>query len=93
MSEQQQTTPDPAATYQTAVAAFAATLSDPAVTEAIAPTLPCWRATGIIDLLTEAGHTDAAEKWAERGRLTPVAEDQRGVKLYTMIQLWELRTA
>lgn len=32
MSEQQQTTPDPAATYQAAVEAFAATLSDPAVT-------------------------------------------------------------
>ncbi|PPF12206.1 hypothetical protein C5C36_13595 [Rathayibacter sp. AY1G1] len=75
MSEQQQTTPDPAATYQAAVAAFAATLSDPAVTEAIAPTLPCWRATGIIDLLTQAGHTDAAEKWAELHAWSPVNDE------------------
>lgn len=34
-----------------------------------------------------------AEKWAERGRLYPVAEDDRGVRLYTMTQLWQLRAA
>lgn len=34
-----------------------------------------------------------AEKWAERGRLDPVAEDDRGVRLYTMTQLWQLRAA
>ncbi|PPG89002.1 hypothetical protein C5C39_12800 [Rathayibacter sp. AY1F3] len=64
MSEQQ-ATPDAVAIYQAAVATFAATLSDPAVAEAIAPTLTCARATPIIDLLTEAGHHDAAQKWAE----------------------------
>ncbi|PPI19060.1 hypothetical protein C5D34_12150 [Rathayibacter sp. AY1B1] len=64
MSEQQ-ATPDAVAIYQAAVATFAVTLSDPAVAEAIAPTLTCARATPIIDLLTEAGHHDAAEQWAE----------------------------
>lgn len=34
-----------------------------------------------------------AEKWAERGRLTHIAEDHRGVRLYTMTQLWQLRAA
>lgn len=65
MTDQQQTTFDAAKTYDAAVEAFAAALSDRAVTEAIAPTLPCSRATGIIDLLEQTGRAEAAEAWAE----------------------------
>ncbi|MWV76042.1 hypothetical protein SAMN06295924_12310 [Rathayibacter rathayi NCPPB 2980 = VKM Ac-1601] len=65
MNDQQQTTPDGAKTYDAAVEAFAAVLSDRAVTEAIAPTMPCWRATGIIELLEQTGRAEAAASWAE----------------------------
>ena len=55
-----------------------------------APLVATVRAMGLVGMEVKI---KTAEKWAERGRLTPVAEDQRGVKLYTMTQLWELRTA
>ena len=55
-----------------------------------APLVATVRAMGLVGMDVKI---KTAEKWAERGRLTPVAEDQRGVKLYTMTQLWELRTA
>ena len=55
-----------------------------------APLFATVRAMGLVGMEVKI---KTAEKWAERGRLTPVAEDQRGVKLYTMTQLWELRTA
>lgn len=55
-----------------------------------APLVATVRAMGLVGMDVKI---KTAEKWAERGRLIPVAEDQRGVKLYTMTQLWELRTA
>ena len=55
-----------------------------------APLVATVRAMGLVGMEVKI---KTAEKWAERGRLTPVAEDQRGVKLYTMTQLWELRAA
>ncbi|PPF14302.1 MULTISPECIES: hypothetical protein [unclassified Rathayibacter] len=62
---EQPTSPDAAVAYKAAVEAYVSALSDPAVAEAIAPTLTCARATPIIDLLTEAGHHDVAGLWAE----------------------------